>query len=91
MALASVGVYVMGIFIYPLEHEFGWTRAEIVAGMTIISLFGMICAPFVGLVVDRFGPRRLGVFGVLLASATLAALSLTGLSTAVGFQASVAA
>ena len=78
MALASVGVYVMGIFIHPLEQEFGWTRAEIVAGMTIISLFGMICAPFVGLVVDRFGPRRLGVFGVVVACATLAALSLTG-------------
>ncbi len=78
MALASVGVYVMGIFIQPLEQEFGWTRAEIVAGMTIISLFGMICAPFVGLVVDRFGPRRLGVFGVVVACATLAALSLTG-------------
>jgi predicted MFS family arabinose efflux permease len=78
MALASVGVYVMGIFIQPLEQEFGWKRAEIVAGMTIISLFGMICAPFVGLVVDRFGPRRLGVFGVVVACATLAALSLTG-------------
>lgn len=78
MALASVGVYVMGIFIHPLEQEFGWSRAEIVAGMTIISLFGMICAPFVGLVVDRFGPRRLGVFGAVVACATLAALSLTG-------------
>ena len=78
MALAAVGVYVMGIFIHPLEQEFGWTRAEIVAGMTIISLFGMIAAPFVGLIVDRFGPRRLGVFGVVVACATLAALSLTG-------------
>ena len=78
MALASVGVYVMGIFIHPLEQEFGWSRAEIVAGMTIISLFGMIAAPFVGLIVDRFGPRRLGVTGVLLACSTLAALSLTG-------------
>lgn len=78
MALASVGVYVMGIFIHPLELEFGWSRAEIVAGMTIIALFGMICAPFVGLIVDRFGPRRLGVFGVLLSCVTLAALSLTG-------------
>ena len=78
MALVSVGVYVMGIFIQPLEQEFGWKRAEIVAGMTIISLFGMIAAPFVGLVVDRFDPRRLGVFGVVVACATLAALSLTG-------------
>jgi predicted MFS family arabinose efflux permease len=78
MALASAGVYVMGIFIHPLELEFGWSRAEIVAGMTIISLFGMICAPFVGLIVDRFGPRRIGVFGVLIGCASLASLSLTG-------------
>ena len=78
MALASVGVYVMGIFIQPLEQEFGWKRAEIVAGMTIVSLFGMACAPFVGLIVDRFGPRRLGVFGVLVSCVTLASFSLTG-------------
>ena len=78
MSLATVGVYVMGIFIQPLEQEFGWKRAEIVAGMSFVSFFGMACAPFVGLIVDRFGPRRLGVFGVLVSCATLASFSLTG-------------
>lgn len=78
MALASVGVYALGIFIAPLEQEFGWTRAEIVGGMTVVAVLGVILAPFVGLVVDRIGPRRIGVFGVLATCLALASLSFAG-------------
>ncbi len=78
MALASVGAYVTGIFIQPLEQEFGWSRAEIVAGLGFVSVFGVISAPIIGLIVDRFGPRRIGVIGVALACLALAGLSLTG-------------
>ena len=78
MALASVGVYALGIFIAPLEQEFGWKRAEIVAGMTVVAVLGVIFAPFVGLVVDRIGPRRIGVIGVAAVCIALASLSLAG-------------
>ncbi len=78
MALASVGVYALGVFIHPLEQEFGWKRAEIVAGMSFISVFGMVSSPVIGYIVDRIGPRRIGVTGVLLACIALAALSFTG-------------
>ena len=78
MALASVGVYALGVFILPLEQEFGWKRAEIVAGMSFVSVFGVVSAPVIGLIVDKIGPRRIGVVGVLLACLALAAMSLTG-------------
>lgn len=78
MALGSVGVYALGIFIQPLEQEFGWTRAEIVGGMTIVAVIGVITAPFAGLIVDRIGPRRIGMFGVVIACLGLASLSMAG-------------
>jgi predicted MFS family arabinose efflux permease len=78
MALASVGVYALGVFIEPLEQEFGWSRAEITGGMTMVALFGVISAPFVGVLVDRIGPRRIGVIGVPLYCLALASFSYAG-------------
>ena len=78
MAFASVGVYALGVFIEPLEQEFGWKRAEIAAGMTISSVFSVVTGPFIGLVVDRVGPRRIGLTGLVLVCLSLASFSLVG-------------
>jgi MFS family permease len=43
--------------------------------MFIISMIALIAAPMVGLLVDRIGPRRIALFGVLLFCSTLAGLS----------------
>lgn len=78
MAFASVGVYALGVFIQPLEQEFGWKRAEIALGMTVSSVFSVITGPFIGMIVDRFGPRRLGLFGLCMGCLSLASFSLVG-------------
>jgi predicted MFS family arabinose efflux permease len=78
MAFASVGVYALGVFIQPLEQEFGWKRAEIAAGMTISSVFSVITGPFIGLIVDRVGPRRIGLLGLVMGCLSLASFSLVG-------------
>ncbi|MCB2060535.1 MAG: MFS transporter [Novosphingobium sp.] len=80
IALASLTVYSAGVFIAPLEAEFGWSRGEITAGMTFVSVIGMLSAPFAGIAVDRFGPRRLGVFGVLAYCVCFACFSLVNSS-----------
>jgi predicted MFS family arabinose efflux permease len=80
MALASVNVYAIGVFIEPLEQEYGWKRAEIAAGMTVSSVFAVITGPFVGMIVDRFGPRRIGRIGVVAGCLSLAAFSVVGSS-----------
>ena len=64
MAVASVISYSSSLFIDPLEREFGWSRAQIMSGHSIASIAGVIAAPFTGLLVDRIGPRRLGIFAV---------------------------
>jgi predicted MFS family arabinose efflux permease len=80
MALASVNVYAMGVFLQPLEQEFGWKRSQIAAGMTVSSVFAVLTGPFIGLLVDRVGPRRIGMFGVVAGCLSIAAFSLAGAS-----------
>ncbi len=76
MAINTVHVYSTGVFIGPLEEEFGWSRARIMTGFTLFTIVGALCAPFVGMLIDRLGPRRIGLTGILLYTACLAALSL---------------
>ena len=74
-ATSVLHVYSVGPFIGPLQEEFSWSRAQISAGITISSLIsGVFCIP-VGMLVDRIGPRRIGLIGVLLMTAMVAALS----------------
>ena len=80
MALASTSVYTLGIFIAPLEAEFGWTRAEISAGLTINTVLAVIFSPFIGIMIDRIGVRRLGIYGSIGYCAVFACLAFTGAS-----------
>ena len=77
MALASTTVYTLGIFIAPLEAEFHWSRAEISAGLTINTVLAVIFSPFIGIMVDRIGVRRLGILGSLGYCAVFAGLAFT--------------
>jgi MFS family permease len=67
-----------GILIVPLQHEYGWNRAEISAAVSInLVLFGLI-GPFAAAFMARFGIRRV----VLSALITIAAgVALTTLMT----------
>ena len=54
-----------GILIVPLQHEFGWNRAEISAAVSInLVLFGLI-GPFAAAFMARFGIRRVVLAALL--------------------------
>lgn len=72
----SIHVYSMGVFIFPLETEFGWSRAQISSGMMILGVVGVLLSPFIGAAIDRWGPRRIGITGAVLHLCTFASLSL---------------
>ena len=62
-----------GLFMVPLETEFGWSRAAISAAVAInIALFGLI-GPFAASAMNRWGIRRLVVaaLGLLAISVAL--------------------
>ena len=63
----------IGLFIEPLQQEFGWTKAEISFGITIYGVLGAFLAPVFGWMADRFGVRpvalgSLAAFGLVFAS-----------------------
>lgn len=66
----------LGLFMGPLEQEFGWSRAQISIGMTISALVSTPLSPFGGALVDRFGPRRVALPGVALTALAVAAFAL---------------
>ena len=73
-----IHVYSLGPFIEPLQQAFGWSRAQASLGISISSLISAIfCIP-IGMLVDRVGPRRVGLVGVLL---MLSAFALLGTTT----------
>ena len=75
MSLAMMPTYTMGIFIAPLEREFGWSRAQISSVLLAIAILAVCIGPFVGTAIDRFGPRRIGLAGVFMTCGSVALLS----------------
>jgi len=47
----------IGLFIEPLQKEFGWSRTEISLGITIYGLLAALLAPVFGRMADRYGVR----------------------------------
>lgn len=81
-----VGIALWGLPYYYdfMVREFGWTRAQVASGnafskLMIGPLFGFVA----GWMVDRFGPRKLLIVGVLLAG--LAVSGLGSISSLRGF------
>ncbi|MYB41486.1 MAG: MFS transporter [Chloroflexi bacterium] len=55
-----------GVFIEPIRDEMGWTVAVITIGYSLRAFESGLMAPFTGYMVDRFGPRRMAIVGLLI-------------------------
>ena len=74
---AGIHVYGIGVYIQPISAEFGWSRTLTVAGLTIALVVEAAVAVPVGMLVDRIGPRRLAIVGMLLTGGAFALLGTT--------------
>src|SRR6266581_4901801 len=72
-----VGIAVWGLpFYYDfMVQQFGWTRAQVTSGNALSKLVvGPVFGFIAGWMVDRFGPRRLMIAGILMAGVALVGL-----------------
>ena len=60
------------VFLVALVDDFGWGRAEISGVQSAAMICYIIAAPLAGNLIDRFGPRRVILPGILLLAAGLA-------------------
>lgn len=81
LSFAAIASASMGLFMEPLERDFGWSRAEVSAGLSIYALVAVPLSPFVGALIDRWGARRLAIPGMTLTAAAFAGFSLANGST----------
>ncbi len=77
-----VGFFVAGsmfqsftAFFEPIAEEFGWSYAEISLGFSLRGMALGLFAPLVGVLVDRWGPRRLIFFGAIVTASGVLLLS----------------
>ena len=65
ICMASVANLQYGwtLFVLPIQHQWGWTKAEIQVAFTIFILLETWLVPFEGAIVDRIGPRWMVLAG----------------------------
>ena len=69
VSAAAVGA--PGVFIVPLQKEFGWSTAEISSAMSIrFVLFGLM-APFAAALMNRYGLRHITLIALLVVVVSL--------------------
>ena len=66
-----------GIFIIPLEEEFGWSRFMLSSAVGTGFLVNGLTQPFVGRLFDQFSGRTVIMVGLIIAGLATASLSLT--------------
>lgn len=74
----GIGFYSLGLFVRPLEAEYGWSRAA-VSGAATFQQFGIfLSAPLVGWLADRWGARPIALASFIATPLALFALSRAG-------------
>ena len=75
-AIVGLALYGLPFYYDFMVKEFGWTRTQVTSGNAISKLLvGPLFGFFAGWIVDRFGPRRLMLAGILMAGGALAGVA----------------
>src|SRR6187401_3033796 len=75
-SIVGLALYGLPFYYDFMVREFGWSRAQVTSGNAISKLLiGPLFGFAAGWVVDRFGPRRLMMAGIVMAGGALVGLS----------------
>ena len=76
--VSGLAAWSLGLYVRPLEEEFGWSRAQVSIGFSAGILVSGLAGPAIGRWVDKFGPRSSVIAGSIFAALTFQLLALTG-------------
>jgi MFS family permease len=76
--MTGIGFYSLGLFVQPLQTEFGWSSAAVSTAATFEQFGVALSAPLVGLLADRIGVRPIAIASYIAAPLALVLLSRTG-------------
>jgi sugar phosphate permease len=78
MALGSgVSFWAFGLYIDPMEEEFGWSRAQVSAGFSVSLAISGLSGPLIGRWVDARGARSAILVGAVMTAVTYVLLATT--------------
>jgi len=69
-------IIAFGLFVKPLQEEFGWSRGELSFAITMTNIAVVIASPCIGLLIDRFSVRLILIPSLVLMSITIASMSI---------------
>ena len=77
VAITGTSFWSIGLYVTPLEEEFGWSRTLLQTGIAVSLLVSGIASPLAGRLIDRRGPRFAIIFGTVLTCASFVLLATT--------------
>jgi predicted MFS family arabinose efflux permease len=78
VSFAPIVPYTFSLFLNPLHEAFGWKREALSAAFGLAAMTVALVSPLIGLLLDRFPPRRILLPGIVIFAAALASLSRLG-------------
>lgn len=78
----GIGFYSLGLFVAPLQAEYGWSRAAVASAATFQQFGIFLSAPVVGRLADRFGVRAVAIASYIALPIALITLASVPLSPA---------
>ena len=63
----GAGSVSLAVFIRPMTESLGWTRTQLLAGVTFTNATNLIVAPIVGPIIDKHGARPVMLVGAIVA------------------------
>jgi len=75
VSFAPIVPYTFSLFLDPLHAAFGWKREAMGGAFALAAITVALVSPLIGLLLDRFPPRRIILPGILVFAFGLAALS----------------
>ena len=74
-SFAPIVPYTFSLFLDPLHAAFGWRREAIDGTFAIAAITVALVSPFIGVLLDRFPPRRIILPSIVVFALALASLS----------------